>query len=115
METVQQDLKMVESSQGDAVLHLMSGYLSKLLNNKNIRRYLSQHCAEILSEFVAIVSATSLDQSVRPADLHQSQACQSLQDFRRGGLVRATLRFARERRDENGIDSSSSATVRRSR
>jgi ParB-like chromosome segregation protein Spo0J len=65
METVQQDLKMVESSYGDDVLHLViaSGYLSKLLNNKNIRRYLSQHHAEILAEFVAIVSATSLDQS----------------------------------------------------
>ena len=65
METVQQDLKMVESSYGDDVLHLViaSGYLSKLLNNKNIRRYLSQHHAEILAEFVAVVSATSLDQS----------------------------------------------------
>ena len=65
METVQQDLKMVESRYGDDVLHLViaSGYLSKLLNNKDIRRYLSQHHPEILAEFVAIVSATSLDQS----------------------------------------------------
>lgn len=65
METVQQDLKAVESRYGDDVLHLViaSGYLSKLLNNKDIRRYLSQHHPEILAEFVAIVSATSLDQS----------------------------------------------------
>ncbi|HST07167.1 MAG TPA: plasmid partitioning protein RepB C-terminal domain-containing protein [Gemmatimonadaceae bacterium] len=65
METVQQDLKMVESRYGDDVLHLViaSGYLSKLMNNKDIRRYLSQHHPEILAEFVAIVSATSLDQS----------------------------------------------------
>jgi len=45
METVQQDLKMVEARYGDDVLHLViaSGYLSKLLNNKDIRRYMSQH------------------------------------------------------------------------
>jgi ParB-like chromosome segregation protein Spo0J len=65
METVQQDLKTVEARYGDDVLHLViaSGYLSKLLNNKDIRRYLSQHHPELLSEFTAIVSATSLDQS----------------------------------------------------
>jgi ParB-like chromosome segregation protein Spo0J len=65
MEGVQQDLKMVESTYGDDVLHLViaSGYLSKLISNKDIRRYLSQHHPEILSEFVAIVSATSLDQT----------------------------------------------------
>jgi ParB-like chromosome segregation protein Spo0J len=65
METVQQDLKMVEARYGDDVLHLViaSGYLSKLLNNKDIRRYLSQHHPELLAEFIAIVSATSLDQS----------------------------------------------------
>jgi ParB-like chromosome segregation protein Spo0J len=65
METVQQDLKIVESRYGDDVLHLViaSGYLSKWLNNKDIRRYLSQRHPEILSEFAAIVSATSLDQS----------------------------------------------------
>jgi hypothetical protein len=63
METVQQNLKMVESRYGDNVLHLViaSGYLSALLNNKDIKRYLSQHHPELLSEFIAIVSATSLD------------------------------------------------------
>jgi hypothetical protein len=65
METVQQNLKMVESRYGDDVLHLViaSGYLSKLLNNKDIKRYLSQHHPELLSEFIALVSATSLDQT----------------------------------------------------
>lgn len=68
METVQQDLKTVEARYGDDVLHLViaSGYLSKLLNNKDIRRYLSQHHPELLSEFIAIVSATSLDQTASP-------------------------------------------------
>jgi hypothetical protein len=65
METVQQDLKMVESRYGDDVLHLViaSGYLSKLVKNRDIKRYLSQNHPEILNEFVAIISATSLDQS----------------------------------------------------
>jgi ParB-like chromosome segregation protein Spo0J len=65
METVQQDLKVVETRYGDDVLHLViaSAYISKWLSNKEIRRYLSQHHPEILSEFVAIVAATSLDQS----------------------------------------------------
>ena len=65
METVQQDLKTVESRYGDDVLHLViaSGYLSKLIRNRDIKRYLNQHHPEILTEFVAIISATSLDQT----------------------------------------------------
>jgi ParB-like chromosome segregation protein Spo0J len=65
METVQQDLKMVESRYGDDVLHLViaSGYLSKLLNNRDIKRYLTQHHPEILAEFVSVISASSLDQA----------------------------------------------------
>jgi ParB-like chromosome segregation protein Spo0J len=65
MDTVQQDLKMVESRYGDDVLHLViaSGYPSKLVKNRDIKRYLSQHHPEILTEFVAIISATSLDQT----------------------------------------------------
>src|SRR5213595_1040041 len=45
MNSVQQDLKTVESRYGDDVLHLViaSGYLSKLLNNKEIKRYLLQN------------------------------------------------------------------------
>jgi RepB plasmid partitioning protein len=64
METVQQDLKLVETRYGDDVLHLViaSGYLSKLLKNRDIKRYLSQRHPEILAEFAAIISATSLDQ-----------------------------------------------------
>jgi hypothetical protein len=65
MEALQQDLKAVESRYGDDVLHLViaSGYLSKLLANRNVRRYLNQHDPEILSEFTAIVAAASLDQT----------------------------------------------------
>jgi len=63
MDTVQQDLKTVESRYGDDVLHLViaSGYLAKLVKNRDIKRYLNQHHPEILTEFIAIISATSLD------------------------------------------------------
>jgi hypothetical protein len=39
------------------------GYLSKLTRNPGIKRYLGQHHPEILTEFNAIISATSLDQA----------------------------------------------------
>lgn len=65
MNTVQQDLKTVESRYGDDVLHLViaSGYLTKLVKNRDIKRYLSQHHPEILGEFISIISAASLDQA----------------------------------------------------
>jgi hypothetical protein len=65
METVQQDVKSVESRYGDDVLHLViaCGYVSKLIKNREIKRYLSQHHPEILTELTAIMLATSLDQS----------------------------------------------------
>jgi ParB-like chromosome segregation protein Spo0J len=64
MEKVQRDLKSVESRYGEDVLQLViaSGYLSKLVANAEIKRYLGQHHPEILSEFRAIIAATSLDQ-----------------------------------------------------
>jgi hypothetical protein len=53
------------SRYGEDVLQLViaSGYLSMLTRNAGIKRYLSQHHPEILSEFNAIISATSLDQA----------------------------------------------------
>jgi hypothetical protein len=64
MEKLQRDLKTVESRYGEDVLQLViaSGYLSKLVGNAEIKRYLGQHHPEILSEFRAIIAATSLDQ-----------------------------------------------------
>jgi hypothetical protein len=64
MAALHQDFKAVETSYGDDVLHLViaSGYLSKLVNNRAIERYLAQHHPEILSKFKAIISAVSLDQ-----------------------------------------------------
>jgi ParB-like chromosome segregation protein Spo0J len=63
MEALQQDLKSVESRYGDDVLHLVvaCGYLTKLVGNRDIKRYLGQHHPELLTEFQAIIGATSLD------------------------------------------------------
>ncbi len=65
MASLHQDFKQIENSYGDDILHLVvaSGYLSKLVGNREIERYLSQHHAELLEEFRAIISATSLDKT----------------------------------------------------
>lgn len=65
MDTLQQDLKTVEATYGDDVLHLViaSGYLSKLTRNAAVKRYLGQHHPELLTEFRAIITATSPEQA----------------------------------------------------
>jgi ParB-like chromosome segregation protein Spo0J len=62
--TVNQDFKALEESYGDDVLNLVvaSGYVSRLLGNPAIRRYLEGHYPELLSELQVIVNAASLDQ-----------------------------------------------------
>lgn len=66
MSALQQDFKAVEASYGEDVLHLVivSGYISKLIANRKIERYLDHNHPEILEEFKAIVSVTSLDHPV---------------------------------------------------
>jgi ParB-like chromosome segregation protein Spo0J len=63
MESLQQDFKAVDSTYGDDVLALVisTGYLAKLIANRKVERYLSQHHAEILSQFRTIIAAASLD------------------------------------------------------
>lgn len=63
MESLQQDFKAVDATYGDDVLALVIaiGYLSKVITNRKIERYLSQHHAEILSQFRTIIAAASLD------------------------------------------------------
>ncbi|MGE0705459.1 MAG: plasmid partitioning protein RepB C-terminal domain-containing protein [Vicinamibacterales bacterium] len=65
METLQRDLKSIETRYGEDMLHLViaSGYLSKLLTNKAVKRYLVAHHPEIEAEFASIIAATSLDQT----------------------------------------------------
>lgn len=69
MTSLHQDFKLIENSYGDDILHLViaSGYLSKLVCNKEIERYLSLHHAELLEEFRAIIAASSLDQTLAAA------------------------------------------------
>ncbi len=65
MEGLQQEFKLVESVYGDNVLHLVitSGYLSKILRNRKVERYLNQHHPELVPELRAIIAAATLDQS----------------------------------------------------
>jgi ParB-like chromosome segregation protein Spo0J len=64
MATLQQDFKEVEASYGDDVLHLVvaTAYLSKLIGNATISRYLDRHHSDLLDQFKSIVAAGSLDQ-----------------------------------------------------
>jgi ParB-like chromosome segregation protein Spo0J len=64
METLQQDMKSVESRYGDDVLNLViaSGYLSKLLGNNRVSKYLQKRHPELLNELQTIVAAGSLEQ-----------------------------------------------------
>jgi hypothetical protein len=54
--------KVVKDSYGKDTLNLVlpCGYLSKLLDNLQIVRYLSKHYPDILSEFQQIIEVTSL-------------------------------------------------------
>ena len=65
MDGLQREFKSVSASYGDTVLNLVvaSGYLSSLVGNARVSGYLERHYPEILSEFSAIVSATSLEES----------------------------------------------------
>ena len=63
MEVLQRDLKAIEESYGNEVLNLVlaRGYLTKLLNNARIVRYLSQHYADILNELQTVSEGSSLE------------------------------------------------------
>jgi hypothetical protein len=65
MEGLQREFKAVDASYGDSVPNLVvtSGYLAKLVENPRMSRYLERHHPEILTEFKAIVAATSLEDS----------------------------------------------------
>ena len=64
METLQRDFKTFEASYGDDVLNLVvaTSYLSKLIANPEIDRYLLGHYPEFLEKFRVIISAASLDE-----------------------------------------------------
>ena len=61
MGVLQRDLKAIEEAYGNEVLNLVlaRGYLTKLLNNVRIVRYLSQHYSEILNERQTVSDGSS--------------------------------------------------------
>jgi ParB-like chromosome segregation protein Spo0J len=65
MDGLQREFKAVSASYGDTVLNLVvaSGYLSSLIGNPRLRGYLERRHPEILTEFKAIVAATSLEEN----------------------------------------------------
>jgi ParB-like chromosome segregation protein Spo0J len=65
MDGLQREFKAVSASYGDTVLNLVvaAGYLSSLIGNLRLSGYLGRHHPEILTEFRAIVAATSLEES----------------------------------------------------
>ena len=69
MAALTQDFRVLESSYGDDVLHLVvaSKYVSRLLANSEIRGFMERRYPELLSQFETIVGATSLDQTVAAA------------------------------------------------
>lgn len=64
MANLQGQYKMIEQTYGQDVLNLVlaKGYLTKLLENKSVTRYLKQRQPEVLAEFQSIVHTVSLDQ-----------------------------------------------------
>src|ERR1700760_615082 len=64
MDGLQREFKAVSASYGDTVLNLVvaAGYVSRLIGNPGVSGYLESHYPEILTEFRAIVAATSLEE-----------------------------------------------------
>lgn len=65
MEFVQKDFKAMEPTYGGNVLELViaSRYISKLIGNNQVKRYLEKNCPDVLKEFRAIASSVSLESS----------------------------------------------------
>lgn len=63
MDKVQGQYQQAEQTYGADLLHLTvaKGYLSRLLSNGAVRRYLNQNQPDILAEFAAIVETTTVD------------------------------------------------------
>ena len=61
-EKLEKDFMIIKDSYGRDTLNLVlaTGYLSKLLDNAPVVRFLSNHYSGILSEFQKIIEATSL-------------------------------------------------------
>lgn len=73
MDKVQGQYQQAEQTYGADLLHLTvaKGYLTRLLGNEAVRRYLSQHQPEILSEFQALVDTGALDARIPEGDMDE--------------------------------------------
>lgn len=68
MEKVQGQFRQVEHTYGTDLLHLTiaKGYLTRLLANPAVQRYLDQHHPEILKEFQSLVDTETIDPGIEP-------------------------------------------------
>lgn len=65
MNVLEQEYKLAEETYSNDVLYLTlaKGYLSKLLNNNQVVKYLSRHHAEILEQFRLIAELDTLHEN----------------------------------------------------
>jgi len=63
MGNLQEQYKLVEQSYGQDVLNLVlaKGYLSKLIENEDVSRYIKNAQPDVFSEFITIVETVSLE------------------------------------------------------
>jgi len=63
MSNLQGQYKLVEQTYGQDVLNLVlaRGYLTKILENQAVMKYLSQHQLDLVKEFESILEMASLD------------------------------------------------------
>ncbi len=63
MSNLQGQYKLVEQTYGEDVLNLVlaKGYVTKLLGNKRVVKYLEQHQQDIMEQFVSLSETTSLE------------------------------------------------------
>lgn len=63
MEDLQRDLKVIEESHGNQVLNLVlaRGYITKLLANARVTRYLAQHHGDIFQHLQTMAESSSLE------------------------------------------------------
>ncbi len=76
MSQVQESYTQAEQNYGSDLLNLVvaKGYLTKLLANESVQRYLGQHQPEILSEFQALVDTEALDARITPGGMDDPDA-----------------------------------------
>ena len=63
MGNLNEQYKLVEESYGQDVLNLVlaKGYLSKLIDNQEISRFIKQKQPDVYNEFINIIETVSMD------------------------------------------------------